>query len=126
MRVATKPKKSKSKKRLLLLALVACGLATTWQLHRTASSRADWFKNLTSGGGVVDTKQAEGPAGPRRVVGEGRLIARPGAEVTVGAEIAGRITRVAVEGKAVVARGDVVAGIHCEGQIAAVAGAEAK
>src|SRR5258706_3785409 len=126
MRVATKPKKSKSKKRLLLLALVACGLATTCKLHRLASSRADWFKNLTSGGGVADTKPAEGPAGPRRVVGEGRLIARPGAEVTIGAEIAGRITRVAVEEKAVVHRGDVIAEIDCEEQLAAVAEAEAK
>src|SRR5258706_1708228 len=106
MRVATKPKKSKSKKPLVLLALVACGLATTWQLHRTASSRADWFKNLTSGGGIADTKPAEGPAGPRRRGGEGRLIARPGAAVTVGGEIAGPSTRMAVEEKAVVHRGD--------------------
>src|SRR5258706_13873580 len=113
MRVATKPKKSKSKKRLLLLALVACGLATTWQLHRTASSRADWFKNLTSGGGIADTKPAEGPAGPRRGGGEGRLIARPGAEGTVGGGIAGEIPRGAVGGKAGVHRGEGETGVHC-------------
>jgi HlyD family secretion protein len=122
--MSTKQKKSKSKTRLLLLALVACGLATTWQLHRTASSRADWFKDLTGGGEAPHVAAA--PAGPRRVVGEGRLIARPGAEVTLGAEIAGKITRMLVEEKAVVYRGDLIAEIDCDEQRAAVAEAEAK
>jgi RND family efflux transporter MFP subunit len=129
MRVSTtKPKKSKSKRRLVLVGLVACGLATTWQLHRTASSRADWFRNLTGGGGGDDggAKLVDSAAIARRVVGEGRLVARAGAEVTVGAEIAGKITRVAVEEKAVVHRGDVIAEIDCEEQLAAVAEAEAR
>ena len=112
-----------AKRRLLMAALLACGLATTWQVHRTAASRAE----LASGiGGARDARQVDGASAARRVVAEGRLVARPGADVTLGSEVAGKIIRLPVDEKSVVYRGDLIAEIDNEAQMAAVAEAEAK
>src|SRR5947207_403250 len=116
-------KTSRGKRRLLLAALMAGGLACTWHLHHTAITRGDWLRALTGSG---DPQRAPTTAGPRRVVAEGRLVLRPGAEVTLGAEIAGRIVRLSVEEKTTVRRGDLIAEIDCDEQRAAVAEAEAK
>jgi HlyD family secretion protein len=48
------------------------------------------------------------PAGPRRVVAEGRVVARPGAQVVVGSEIAGTVARVLVGEKSAVRKGDLL------------------
>jgi multidrug efflux pump subunit AcrA (membrane-fusion protein) len=113
-----------------MAALLTCGLATTWHLHRTAASRADLINALGLGGGgsnsgAGETHRAE-PAKPRRVVAEGRLVARPGTDVILGAEIGGKITRLTVEEKSVVYRGDLIAEIDADEQVAAVAEAEAR
>ncbi len=46
--------------------------------------------------------------GPRTVVAEGRVVAYPGAQVTLGAETAGTVARVVVAEKSVVRKGDVL------------------
>jgi RND family efflux transporter MFP subunit len=46
--------------------------------------------------------------GPRPVVAQGRVVAHPGAQVNVGAEVAGTILRVQVAEKSVVRRGDLL------------------
>jgi RND family efflux transporter MFP subunit len=51
---------------------------------------------------------ARKPDGPRGIVAEGRVLAYPGAEVVVGAELAGVITRVLVQEKSVVHKGDLL------------------
>jgi RND family efflux transporter MFP subunit len=116
-------KKSRATRRLVLAALMAGGLASTWHLHHTAITRGDWLRVWTGGS---ESHPAPSTAGPRRIVAEGRLALRPGAEVTLGAEIAGKILRLLVEEKAIVHRGDLIAEIDCAEQRAAVAEAEAK
>src|SRR3954447_19654275 len=70
-----------TRRRLALAALAACGLAATWQVHHTAMSRAELASGIAgSGAGGHDARQVD-PNAARRVVAEGRLVARPGADV---------------------------------------------
>jgi HlyD family secretion protein len=65
------------------------------------------------------------PARPR-VVAEGRVAARPGAEVTVGAEAGGTVLNLPVAEKAKVRKGDLLVEFQSDDQKAAVADAEAR
>lgn len=60
-----------------------------------------------------------------RVVAEGRLVSYPGAEVTVGSDVAGTIERLAVEEKETVRKGQVIAVIKSDDTRAALAEARA-
>lgn len=74
------------------------------------------------------------PAPPRvdavaqtpRVVAEGRVVAYPGAEVTVGTDVAGTIARLDVHEKQIVRRGDTIATIEADDTHAALAVARAR
>jgi RND family efflux transporter MFP subunit len=66
--------------------------------------------------------QAETP----RVVAEGRVVTYPGAEVTVGTDVAGTIERLSVEEKATVRAGDVIAVIRADDARAALSVARAR
>lgn len=57
---------------------------------------------------------------PVRVVAEGRLVAYPGAEVTVGTDVGGTIEKLSVDEKDVVHRGDVIAVIRADDTRAAL------
>ena len=79
--------------------------------------------------------QARGPAAapsiavvnaPRRVAAEGRIVTYPGAEVRVGADRAGRVTRVRVVEGASVRKGDVLAELESDELAASVAAADAR
>jgi HlyD family secretion protein len=120
---STNDKKVKGKGRLLMAALVACGLGSTWYMHRAAVTRGDWLRAW-----VDDPSKTASlpPIGHTRIVAEGRLAARPGAEVVVGAETGGLITDVRVSEKAKVRRGDVLVVLDSNEQRAAVAEAEAR
>src|SRR5947208_4606731 len=59
--------------------------------------------NLASGSGT-----GRAPDSPPTIVAEGRVVAYPGAMVSLGAEVAGVITRVLVQEKAVVHKGDLL------------------
>jgi RND family efflux transporter MFP subunit len=92
-------------------------------MHSAAITRGDWLHAWAN-----DPSQ-QGPAphiGHTRIVAEGRLVARPGAEVTVGAEMAGLIVEMRVEEKAKVHRGDLIAVFDANEQRAAVAEAQAR
>src|SRR5687768_1371696 len=54
------------------------------------------------------------PVERARIVAEGRVVAYPGAEVTVGTDVAGTLQSLPVEEKDVVKRGDVLAIIKAE------------
>ena len=74
------------------------------------------------------------PAPPRvdkiaetpRVVAEGRVVAYPGAEVTVGTDVAGTIARLTVTEKETVRRGDAIATIEADDTRAALGVAHAR
>ncbi|MFP5246018.1 MAG: efflux RND transporter periplasmic adaptor subunit [Thermoanaerobaculia bacterium] len=61
-----------------------------------------------------------------RVVAEGRVVAYPGAEVTVGTDVSGTIERLAVEEQETVHAGDVIAVIRAEDTRAALSVARAR
>jgi len=61
-----------------------------------------------------------------RVVAEGRVVAYPGAEVTVGTDVAGTIESLAVEEKDAVRKGDVIAVIKAHDTRAALSVARAR
>jgi multidrug efflux pump subunit AcrA (membrane-fusion protein) len=63
---------------------------------------------------------------PARVVAEGRVVAYPGAEVIVGTEVGGLIVTLAVEEKAVVRKGDLIAELNAADLRASLAEAEAR
>lgn len=77
------------------------------------------------------TKTAAAPQTPHaanspRVVAEGRVVTYPGAEVTVGTDVAGTIEKLAVEEKDVVKKGDVVAVLEAHDTRAALSVARAR
>jgi HlyD family secretion protein len=65
-------------------------------------------------------------AAPAAIRAEGRMVTYPGAQVTVGSEITGRVTRVAVLERAAVRRGDVLVEIDDGETRAALAEARAR
>jgi len=102
------------------LGLAACSLVF-WQ-----SSRGD------SPAIVPPTATAAAPAPARpdpdrsRVIAEGRLAARPGAEVTVGTEAGGAILAVPAREKARVRKGDVLVEFRADDLQSDLVGAEAR
>jgi len=78
---------------------------------------------------LPETKDATVVAKPRtepRVVAEGRIAARPGAEVTVGTEAGGLVINLPVSEKARVRKGDLLVEFQADDQKAALLEAEAK
>lgn len=65
-------------------------------------------------------------ADPQRISAEGRVVAYPGAEVTVGSDVAGTIERVAVNEKDIVRKGDVLAVVKADDTRAALAEARSR
>ena len=68
---------------------------------------------------------AASPA-PKRVAADGRLVARPGAEVTLGSDLDGTVARVAVEEKDHVRRGQVLIELRADDIKASLAEAKAR
>jgi RND family efflux transporter MFP subunit len=66
------------------------------------------------------------PSEPARVVAEGRIVAYPGAEVTVGADVGGTIERLTVDEKQTVRRGQILAVLKADDTRAALAVARAR
>jgi RND family efflux transporter MFP subunit len=115
------------KRLLILLALVfgaiALICAAAWQLQLPAERRRFDASAGEPGGRTLS------PAGTGladRVTAEGRLMAYPGAQVTVSAEIGGLIQRMLVEEKAPVTMGQLIAEIKVDEQKAALAEAKAR
>ena len=74
----------------------------------------------------IEKPQAAAKAEVPRVVAEGRVVTYPGAEVTVGADVAGTIDRLSVEEKQHVRAGEVIAVIRADDTRAALSVARAR
>jgi HlyD family secretion protein len=86
----------------LALALVA---AVGYQWSQTG--RVELPAWTTAAPAKSPTRLVSG-AGPRPVIAQGRVVAYPGAQVNVGAEVAGTVLRVQVAEKSVVRKGDLL------------------
>jgi HlyD family secretion protein len=72
-------------------------------------------------GQVISSAQAKpGPGEPQNVLAEGRVAVPPGAEITVGAELSGKLTRLLVKELDTVKAGDVLAEVDVKEQQAAL------
>ncbi len=69
---------------------------------------------------------AAAPAKEHHVVAEGRVVAYPGAEVTVGSDVAGTIERLAVNEQDQVKKGQIIATLRADDLRAAIAAARAR
>lgn len=74
----------------------------------------------------LEKPRATAKAETARVVAEGRVVTYPGAEVTVGADVAGTIDRLSVEEKQHVRAGEVIAVIRADDTRAALSVARAR
>src|SRR5438132_2125030 len=91
---------------ILMIAGLALMAVAAWQKERfnlqvsslSASSSSAALINSPTDGGTED-----------RVIAEGRVAAYHGAQVTLSAEIVGRIERLVIDEKSVVAKGDLIA-----------------
>jgi RND family efflux transporter MFP subunit len=98
----------KQRKSLFFVALLGLGVAG-YEWHQVKSA------------GLVATAAAKERAPERPVVlAEGRLAAYPGAEVTLSAELSGRVTKLGVKERDRVKSGDVVAELDVKQQRAAL------
>jgi HlyD family secretion protein len=75
---------------------------------------------------AVNPQTAAAIAKTPRVVAEGRVVAYPGAEITVGTDVAGTIEKLNVEEKDAVRKGDVIAVIQAHDTRAALSVARAR
>jgi RND family efflux transporter MFP subunit len=96
------------------LGLAVCGYVL-WQSSRTEAQRPS---------PVATTARAD--SGRGRVVAEGRVVARPGAEVTVGSESGGTIASVLAIEKAEVRKGDLLVDFRADDLQLALTEAEAR
>ena len=91
---------------VLPAAGIVLAIAATWQSVRSITNQAD--------GGPIRL-QAVAASGPfPRITAEGRVVAYPGARVTVGTEVLGTIIKMPVLEKAVVRKGDLLAELRSE------------
>lgn len=75
---------------------------------------------------VIPTAAAQPKPGTRRILAEGRVAAYPGGEVTLSAELSGKLVELAVKERDRVKQGDVIAKIDVEEQLAALGEANAR
>ena len=93
---------------LLLLASLALGVGAY-----------EWHK-LRRGEGVIPAALAKPAVEVERVLAEGRVVAYPGAEVTLGAELSGRLLWLSVREKDAVKKGQLLAELDVKEQRAAL------
>ncbi|MCP5518462.1 MAG: efflux RND transporter periplasmic adaptor subunit [Verrucomicrobiales bacterium] len=100
------------------------GAVGVWILLRQALSGSD-FDPAPGVGTRIKSGRAGTNTPPHRVIAEGRVVAYPGSEVAVGAEISGILVSVSVAEKSAVQQGEVLAVIDSQLLEAEVAEAEA-
>ena len=110
-------------KRLVFPALgIALVVALVWQRRQLASAPSPGARGAEST--RVVPQGSDRSTG--RVQAEGRVVTYPGAEVTVGSEVVGRIVRLAVQEKEAVQRGALIAELDDTEPRASYAEAEAR
>lgn len=116
------------KKSLLPLLGLSLTLALVLQMrgpHGLLAGRS--LAGLTSSPAAADTIAPTGPtAEGNRVIAEGRLVTYPGAEVVVGADLAGTLVRFLVAEKQAVRKGQLLAELRADDLRAELAEAEAR
>jgi HlyD family secretion protein len=117
------PKWHARRRTLLLATLLLASLVLAWRTNKLAISRGQGFRISSP---APSAPKAPGLLSGQRVVAEARLVARPGAEVTVSCEVGGRILRMLVTEKAGVRRGDPIAELDAGEQRAAAAEARGR
>lgn len=115
----------RKRRRLIVAALLAAALGSTWRMHHNSRAYAALYHQWFGVAPASERTPATRPA-VRRLVAEGRLVARPGAEVVVGSEIGGKVIRLLVGEKDTVHAGDTIAEIDCDEERAAVVEAQAR
>ncbi len=91
-------------------------------LGLTYAGKAPW----TGGAEKPVVRVGAGPRARVRIIAEGRVAARPGAEVIVGTELGGTITALSAREKAKVHKGDLLVTFRSDEQQTALAEAEAR
>jgi HlyD family secretion protein len=107
---------------LILLLIVQSG-ATSSRFEPYALATSLFHSQAAPGSEAVEAQRLDVD---RRITAEGRVVAYPGAEVTVGSEVAGRIISLRVEEKMTVRKGDLIAELNANDLKASLAEAEAR
>ena len=110
---------------VLPAAAVLLALALAWHSLR---SWAVWAGPGPAGKQAASRADATpaATASPERVTAEGRVVAYPGAEVTVGTEVLGTIIRMPARGQAAVHKGDLLVELRADEVQAALRAARAR
>jgi RND family efflux transporter MFP subunit len=103
----------------LPIAGLLATVAAVWQV-------CDAGEKLPRSAPVAREKIAPADAAKNRVVAEGRVVTYPGAEVTLGTEVAGTIVRLPVQEKSVVHKGDLIAELRADDLRASLGEARAR
>ncbi|HZW35142.1 MAG TPA: efflux RND transporter periplasmic adaptor subunit [Isosphaeraceae bacterium] len=110
---------------VLPAAAVLLALALVWHSLRSLAVRYG-----TGPAGMLAASRTDATpvatAAPERVTAEGRVVAYPGAEVTVGTEVLATIVRMAVHEKAAVHKGDLLVELRADEVQAALRAARAR
>jgi HlyD family secretion protein len=85
---------------LLPAAGLLLGVAIAWHSVRTITA--------TAGAGPVRLQSSKAAGAPSRITAEGRVVAYPGAQVTISTEVLGTIINIPVLEKAAVRKGDLL------------------
>jgi len=108
---------------LVLLALVG---RTLWSASAGANARSNATRATSAAAQANPSPATSDPAPPSRVAADGRLVARSGADVTLGSDLDGTVARVTVDEKDHVRRGQVLIELRSDDYRAALAEAKAK
>lgn len=100
--------------------------ALVWPLAGLALLTLSVALVRAAGGSQPPAAGARAPAAPDRVVAEGRLVAYPGAEITLAAEVAGTLVELPVEERQRLRRGQLVARLRADEIAAELAEATAR
>lgn len=113
------------KKSVLPLAGLLLTLLVVWQIRGQGQPSLPWLDQL--GASPAAASETTAPVtDDGRVVAEGRMVAYPGAEVEVAADISGRLARFLVKEKDPVRKGQLIAEIEADDLRAELAEARAR
>ena len=101
------------KRKLLVLTLLLTCVSALFIGHTLTVARGG-LPQVFGGADTPADAPTSAAAQPEPVIAEGRIVSYPGAEVMVGTEISGRITRIAVQEQQLVRAGDLLAEIACD------------
>lgn len=102
------------------------GRLTYWLLGASVLGVAGYEWHQIRKSSVIPTAAAQAKPVERRILAEGRVAAYPGGEITLAAELSGRLVKLDVKERDRVKAGDVIASIDVDEQLAALGEANAR